>query len=320
MSGEVRVVASKLADGKEIALTNLKSLSITAELSSPAVSMSLSFAPDAPLSGLGAVKVYADNKLLFEGKTDSQKSTVLSSGVLMRLDARSAGALLLDNQAQPCVMLGAQLTSVFNRFIAPYGFLVYNPNKPDRSKYLPMYTVRSGMSEWDALIYFTRRVYGVTPYVIDSQVMLDRPWSGAPFTISNTGEGTPYTSITHTLTPYNVLSQVFLRDEMGFYSSVVNNSAAVHTKAVRKRYVIPPNEYVDSPAMDANQRIRRSMFDSEEAVVTLPGVIDAALGQDTRIRDRFLTLYNLMVVKREYLLDENGLVTRLTLKSSVYYD
>lgn len=316
MSANIKVVASQLSGG-EVALENLKSMRILTALDSPAQSFSASFAEDRLPPALGEVKAYEDGKLLFAGKIDSQRSTVGSEGVTLRLDARSAGAPLLDNQALPCVMLGAQVTTVFNRFIAPYGFILYNPN---RSSYLPMYTVRAGMSEWDALINFTRRVFGITPYVKDDQVMLERPRSGSPLTISNSGEGVPYSSITHTRTPYNVISRVVLRDEEGLYSSAVNNSSAAYLKAVRKRYVIPPSEYVDSPALDANQRIRRSMYEYEQAVVSLPGVVDAELARDVLIRDDYLRLSNLMVSEREYIADENGVITRLTLMSSIYYD
>lgn len=317
MSGAIKLVAVELNFNREIQLENPKSLRITASLDSPATAMSAVFAPGTPPAPLGAVRAYEDGKLLFEGKADSQKTTVSSGGIATMLEARSAGSLLLDNQAQPCVMLGANLTSVFNRFIEPYGFTL---SSPVRTGYLPMYTVRAGMSEWDAFVYFTKRVYGITPYVIYSQVMLQRPPSGArPFVISNSG-GAAFSAISHTLTPYNILSGVYLRDEAGFYSSVVNNSVAKRTGTVRKRYVVPPNEYMDKPALDANQRIRKSLFDSEEVVVTLPGVINLELGNEAQITDKLLTLYNLMAVKREYVVDGNGVVTRLTLRSSVYYD
>lgn len=317
MSATLKITASRLSDDRIITLSCIKNLTISATLESPVVSLAATLAPESALDGLGEIKVFENSKLLFEGKVDSQKSTISKDGITVDIDARSKAAALLDNQAQPCVLFGAQVSTVFKNHIAPYGFTLYNPNA---STYLPMYTVSAGESEWDALINFTRRAYKLTPYIEGSQVMMKRPPSGTPLLISNSGNGVSYTSISHTLTPYNVISQVYLRDAKGFYSSVVNNSAAAHTQSRRKRYITPPNEYMDLPALNANQKIRRSMFMSEELVAVLPGIVGAELARDVQINDRLITRYNLMVVGREHIVGNSGIFTRLTLRSSAYYD
>lgn len=315
MNTDFRVTASRLSGGEPLCFGNITDLRLYSSLDSPADSFSVVCAVDSFPGELGDIKLYADGKLLFSGKTDRQKHSLGTNGRLLTLEARSAGALPLDNQAQPCTLLNARLTTIFNKCIAPYGFSLYNPN---RSASLPLFTVRAGMSEWDALVNFARRVYNITPYVRDMQVMLERPFSESPLTISNSG-GLPYSRLTHLRTPYNMISKVVLRDENGNYSASVSNSAAAYAGVIRKRYVIPSNEYIGYAALDGNQRIKQSMFSCEQAEATLPGVIDAALGRDVVVKDGNFTLYNLMVSARELTCGKHGAETKLTLQNPVYY-
>lgn len=313
---DIKLVATPVGGGS-LEIKRLTGLRIVSGIDSPAASLSASLAPDSALPELLSVKAYDGNRILFDGKIDSQKTAVSKDGVTVTLDARDAGALLLDNQALPCVILRAQLGTVFSRFASAYGFAYYSA-RPDVS--IPKFTVRAGMSEWDVLANFSRRAYGVTPYVSASRVMFSRRGTNAPIVISNSGNGLRFSSISHTLSPYSVISRVYIRDENGFYSSMVNNPSAARTQASRKRYVIPTTEYASNIGLDANQRLRRSMFEFEQLAVTLPQVLDAALGQEAEVRDSLLSRYNLMITQREYIVDANGAVTRLTLASSVYYD
>lgn len=306
-----------LTGGGAMTVTSVTRLAVSAGIDSPAVSLSTEFAADTLLPEILSVKAYDGNRLLFEGQIDSQKSTVSRDGVLAAIDARDAGAFLLDNQALPCVMLYAQLGTVFSRFAQPYGFGYYCARA---AASIPMFTVRAGQSEWDALVNFSRRAYGVTPYIASSRVMFSRRSTGAALVISNSGDGLRFTSISHSFVPYSIVSKVYIRDDNGFYSLSVSNASAARTKTTRKRYVIPTTEYAGNVGLDANQRIRRSMFEYEQLVVTLPQVLDAPLGQEVEIRDALLRRFNLMIVGREVNVSPNGVVTKLTLKSSMYYD
>lgn len=313
---DVKLVATSVGGGA-LEIRQLTGLQIVSGIDSPAASLSASIAPASALPELLSVRAYDGGRLLFEGKLDSQRTVISKDGVTVTLDARDAGALLLDNQAMPCVILRAQLGTVFSRFASAYGFGYYCA-RPDVS--IPMFTVRAGMSEWDVIVNYSRRAYGITPYVSASRVMFSRRSTGAPVVISNSGNGLRFSSVSHTLSPYSVISRVYIRDENGFYSSTIDNPSAARTQASRKRYVIPSTEYASNIGLDANQRLRRSMFECEQLAVTLPQVLDAPIGQESEIRDSLLSRFNLMITKREYIMNANGAVTRLTLASSVYYD
>ena len=312
----MRAVATRLSDGREVPLEHAAQLQVTASLSTPARSMSGSFVVARPPGKLGAVRVYGEGGLLFDGSVDRQQVALSQKGMLLEVEARSKGALLLDNEALPCALANVHLGAVFSRFIAPYGFVCYNPN-PSRT--LSIYTVRGGSSEWEALCGFTRRAWGITPYVDGDMVCVASPGSGSALTISNSGGGTAFSKLEQAYIPYKMISQVILRDEWGNYSAAVSNASAPYHGVRRKRYVIPSTEFVDSPALDANQRIRRSMLESEQVVATLPGLVPAKIGQPVQVLDKAFMLYNLLVRELMWQQDSDGVVTRLWLASSVYY-
>lgn len=314
MSVNINVTAYNASGFAIDMLDNLKSLSIKATMDSPAESLSAVFAPKKPLGEIFAVVAYDSNGALFTGAVDSQISAVSVGGVTMRIDARSRGAYLLDNQAAPTVYIGIPMNVVFSSFIAPYGFTLYNPN---RNLSLPVFTVGASASEWDVLVDFAQRAYGVTPYVTGTQVNLARRPGQSSIVI---GGDKAYTSVTHTLTPYNIISRVYLRDETtGRYPSYIANTYQSAVNARRKRYMSVPNEYSYNRSFDPVKRIRQSMFEYESVTAELPGIINAELGQNARIADGFMSKSGLMVSEREYLMNETGIFTRLTLANPAYY-
>jgi hypothetical protein len=317
---EVTVTATR-ADGSSLVLEGLKGLSIAASLETPAVSLAASFAPRVFLGreeAFSGVSVRSGGELLFEGMPDIKKDTLSHSGALTELEARSAAAALLDNQARPGQMLNPSAATVFKHYIAPYGFSLLAPKK---AATLPLYTVYAGMSEWEAFTAFVRRVHRVTPYVSGSRVVIQRPYAGAaPLRVSNTGGGARFSSLVREQVPYNIISTVYLRGADGVYTSAMHNAAAQSRGIRRKRFVTPPNEYVNDLRFDAAMRIRRSMFLSERVTVELPGLHSAELGADAAVEDASLMAGGLLVAKREYILGESGLVTRLVLQDAMYYD
>ena len=309
------VTAVKLLDGKTIPLSHVLQISVLSSLASPAQSLYVESVVDNFPGELGEICVTCDAQTVFCGQVDRQVSSLSSRGRILTIEARSKGAFLLDNEAVPCTMTNVNISAVFSRFIAPYRFLLYHPS-PGRT--LPAYTVHKGVSEWEALTGYTLRVYGRTPYVIGDQVMLDRPRSAVPLSVG--GAGAPYQEIAHTHFPYRIVSKVVLRDIDGYYRSAVNNSAAADYGIQRKRYVIPASEFIDSPGLDANQRIRRSMLEKESVRITLPGIVMAHIGQEVEIADPNFRLYNLMVYECAWKQSAKGIVTILTLMSTIYYD
>jgi hypothetical protein len=304
-----------------VTLEGLKSLRVEASLETPAVSLYAVFAPRGFLGREEAwreVSVRHGNALLFEGAPDVKKDSLSAKGAITELEARSSAAALLDNQARPGQMLNPTAATVFKHYVAPYGFSLLTPKKLPA---LPLYTIHAGMSEWDAFTGFVRRTYRVTPYVVGKTVAIQRPGAGAaPFRVSNAGGGAKFSALTREQIPYNVISSVYLRGPDGVYSSAMHNAAAESRGIRRKRFVTPPNEFMNDLRFDASMRIRRSMFLAERITAELPGVHSVELGADAAVEDAALRAGGLVVSKKEYLLGESGLFTRLTLQNAMYYD
>lgn len=309
------VTVTTLVDGKTMPLPHLLQISILSSVTSPAQSLYLEAAIPRFPGELGEVIVHHGAQTVFRGQVDRQVSSFSAKGQVLTVEARSKGALLLDNEAVPCTMTNVNLSAVFSRFIAPYQFVLYNPS-PGRT--LSLYTVHKGRSEWQALMGYTLRVYGRTPYVVGDQVMIDRPRSISPLRIG--GAGLPYHELSHTHAPYHMLSKVVLRDMDGYYRSAVANSSASYYRVQRKRYVIPASEFMDQPGLDANQRIRRSMLEKESVRITLPGIVSATIGQEVAITAEHTQLDNYIIQELTWKQSAEGIVTILTLVSSVYYD
>lgn len=309
------VTALRLDGGPRMTLDAVTALTVNDSLTSPAAAMRCTAAVASLPGELGGVTVSAGGKTLFTGAVDRQVSSLSKEGRLLRLEARSRGALLLDNEALPCTMTNVRLSAVFNTFIAPYGFTLYSPGD---GRYLAAYTVHKGQSEWDALTGYTRRAYGHTPYLRSNAVVVGPPRSASILTIGRGGY--PFSALEHEVTPYSVISKVVLRDADGRYTSAVNNSGAGYYGVWRKRYVIPANEYMDAAGLDANQRIRRSMLGKERVTVTLPGLVGAEPGQEARVLGEGLALHGLMVEELTWRMDQNGIKTTLGLVAGRYYD
>jgi hypothetical protein len=294
---------------------------IAASVETPAVCLSAVFAPpffSSHEEAWRSVCVRYGELLLFEGAPDIKKDTLTAKGALTELEARSAAAALLDNQARPGQMVNPTAATVFKHYIAPYGFSLFVPKK---AASLPLYTIYAGMSEWDAFVAFVRQVHRVTPYVAGSLVAIQRPYAGAaPFIISNSGGGAAFSALTREQIPYNIISSVYQRGQDGIYATAMHNAAAQSRGIRRKRFVTPPNEYINDLRTDAAARIRRSMYLAERIIADLPGVHDAELGANAAVEDRALRATGLIVSKKEFILGESGLITRLTLQNAMYFD
>lgn len=309
------VTAKRLADGKTIALDKLMQIRVTSTLSSPAQGLSLEAVVDSFPGELGQITVQESNRTIFTGTVDSQTESISVSGRRVRIDARSKAALLLDNEAVPSNLVSGRLSTVFNRFIAPYGFSLYNTRG---NRALPLYVVNKGLSEWEAFSNFVRRAYGCTPHVMGNQVVIGRPGANTALVVG--GAGLPYTRLEHTFAPYNMISKIVLRDADGYYRSAVHNSRAAYYGVQRKRYIIPATEFIDAPGLDGNQRLRRSMLRLNTVTVELPGIVQALLGQEIRLVGENLDLSSLIAEEIVYNQDQNGITTTLSLVRSIYYE
>ena len=254
----------------------VKEAEVALTADSPAMGFAGTFATDAFAGELGEIEVLLNGKPLFWGRVDRQQNRLTGAGHRVMVEARSRGALLLDNEAEPRSFASVGWDTIFGKHALPYGFVA---GAYDKSKTLLNYTVPKGASEWEALAGWIYRVYGGMPCLQENQILMKRPDSPYALVVSNRGKGIPFTALTQSVTPYRMISDIFLRDREGYYTTVARSSKAAELLVRRKRYEIPQTEFTAFAVWDANRRLEESAAEGFSVTVEIPLAIEAALGQ-----------------------------------------
>jgi len=304
-------------NGSQIHLPAPTRMEIVRSLDSPAANISVSFPMEIRPADLLSVRISSGLNILFDGRVDEQSFSLSSAGGILTVEARDRAAGLLDNEAKPQTLWGANLTTMFSRLVRPYGFELRS-SFPSRT--LPEFTITRGMSEWDAFAAFVTLLHGARTHVEGRHVAIGRPSPGAPIVFSNSRQNAvSYSSLIHRRIPYRMISRIFLRDAEGMYSSFVRNPAAAAHGVSRTRYIIPPGEFEDNSALSANQRITRAQYQSDETVLRCPGLYFALPGRAASVEDSAFSQQNQMVDTVRHLVSSAGISTEFTLRSWVYY-
>lgn len=298
--------------GLPVSLGNVLSLTLVGSLESPAVSARIILAQEQEPSLPERLDISREDTLLFSGAVDAFHYTTSSSGRLLTIEARSPGALLLDNEAKPTTLWGATLGTIFSRYCAPYGFSLLQGTQ---SHSLPLFSIYKGSSCWEVLCRFSALLSDEVPFVRGTQVFLGSTPVEKPLMFSTDGtQGIPYTALRHTQTPYNILSDITLRGEDGSYRTRIVNPTAVSAGIRRSRYHIPASEWQDNPVRNAHQRLGESLSRSEEWVLTLPGILPVSVGQPATLLDGGASLSRLVIQRWEQQVSSAGLFTVVTLR------
>ena len=304
-------------DGRRQSLKNCIRLELVRGLDSPADGFRASFAADKILPDIKGIEAYIENTPLFEGTVDEQEYSISARGRVLSLEARGLGALVLDNEARPRTLWGANLTTMFSLLLKPYGLRLYN-KMPHAA--LPVFTIFKGMSEWEAFADFSSRLHNIRPYLRGDLVIVGRPDSGRRLVFSNGNKNAiKFCALTHRRSPHEIISKIYLRDAEGYYSSSVQNSAAQRLGIQRERFLIPAGEYATAPHTDANLKIRRSHYKSSAVVLRCPGFVSAEPGWEAAVEDEAISRQNLLVEELRYSMDDSGIFTEFTLRDWLYY-
>lgn len=221
-----------------------------------------------------SVEAWVGDKMIFQGICDQQSWQIGQSGEKFTIEARSRGALLLDNEALPQVYVQASPQEIFYRHLAPYGF-----QNAIASKSRISFCVTKGMNEWEVFAGFCQRATGKRPYVQGNQVLISRQ-SGRIHIIDPQVD--PVQNMTYRVRRFSVISKVLLRDEEGCYSTQIINQEAQGLGIERKRYLIPSPQWAQ-PTADADKKMEQSMEHREGWEVELAGFFDWQLGEPAQI-------------------------------------
>lgn len=266
------------------------------------------------------VEVWNGNERLFRGITDEQSVTENDTGRRLKLIARSKGALLLDNEAYPGTHQNCDLEDIFDEHIRPYGFAFLDT---ESCPFFNHYSILKGTSEWEAFFRFYRNSNLGTPYVDqnDHVVCKLHPHTGVTHKISNrNNHALHYSSLKLVNNRYSPITQFFIRDDDGCYSSTYENHD-LNLGLTRKRYLIPSSEYAgfeNSGWNEAEVRIARSMLGKHVVTVTVPGYQKAAVCDRVNLDWKLKSFPSLFVFSLRWKLSAAGVSTTFTLLDPQY--
>ena len=128
------------------------------ELDVPADSLSLNCAYDGEIFNQGdRLSAYDGDTLIFDGQLDELSRIHSGSGVLLSLCARSAAAVLLDNEAEPLSYRNPTAVLMYYKHLKPFGL---TDVEYDLTPILGYMRIDKGMTQWQAVERFCKIRYG----------------------------------------------------------------------------------------------------------------------------------------------------------------
>lgn len=258
--------------GDRYTLANPLSVSLVRTLESPAQSLSITLpmaAGNLPGAAVGAA-VRRGGTQVFTGFCDQQTAREDRSGRTFTVQARSRGALALDNEALPQTYYSITTSELFRRHLRPYGFTRL---EVPREVELGIFTVPKGMCEWEVFSAFCNQAYGRAPIVGEGERVIVEPRETAPTAVVTNRPGRAglrYLSAEDILRRASSISEMLVRDKQGNYSRLLENPFGNPWQVQRRRYIIPAAEYATVPLADGYQRFLEAQRGTHTAEVVLP--------------------------------------------------
>lgn len=255
---------------------------------------------------------------LFTGFVD--ETTIISGpeGRRLKILARSKGARLIDNEALPQTYHNPTLSQLYLRHIEPYEF--YDGFETDVETESLLYLVPKGTSEWEAFANFFRNAASGTAYLDDDDQIIcmnQRP-TPTKHTFNNAiPTASHYSSVSITNNMYAPISKFVIRDDDGLYSSVYDNPHTANmTKLMRKRYLIPLEQYTLTPGggrLDAILRSIRSMLGMFVVTLTCPGLLQVKRAEHVDLNTGHEQYSSLFVMQVRHKITSAGAITIITM-------
>lgn len=286
--------------------------------SSPAVSFSARLLVDTFPEELLGMRLMLDGRVVFEGLSDRQSSTVDENGATLELEARSNGSYLLDNEALPATYTNVSLRELGRRYLTDYGIYRFGFNDRVNLRY---FTVRKGLSDWEAVVKFCAQAFGRRPYLTADGELRLQPRNARRRTVSNTEDAAlRFLSASRINDRSRIISKVLIRDKNGFYPTEVLNPQSEQFVVRRKRYYSPPSQYEGSHGQDARDILRRSMLEKDMVKIALADAPDVQVGDELRLRSPQLNTDYMTVIETVLRADRSGLRTEVELIDPQYVD
>lgn len=280
------------------------------ELDVPADSLVLSCVYDSEVFDKGnRIAAFDGDELIFEGQLDELSRIHRDTGVALKLCARSAAAVLLDNEAEPLSYRNPTAALMYFKHLKPFGF---TDVEFDQTPILGYMSIDKGMSQWQTVEKFCKIRYGSKLRVSGSGKVYLRGCKSDKKVKFGVG-GIKYYSIKENKCRHKLISEVKLKvsKTAGYLSTMINpNPESKYVKRVRYVNVSAENNTIST----ADNIIERSNSDSRYIKLTFKECITDILGASAEIKDEsFGELRGLTVRAISYVFSQNGEFTTVVL-------
>lgn len=280
------------------------------ELDVPADSILLSCVYDNEIfENARSVSAYNGDELVFTGQIDELSRYRSDKGTALRISARSAAAVLLDNEAEPLSYRNPTSSLMFRKHLKPLGF---SDVEYDQVPIIGVFRIDKGMSQWQALERFCKLRYGSKLRVSGSGKVYLKGFRNGKKVKFGSG-GIEYYSFEENNRRHKLISEIKLKvsGTAGYLSKMANPNPAC-SGIKRARYV---NTFAENNSLStADDIIERGNLESHCVKLVIGGCVPDILGAAAEIVDvDFGGIDNLVVRKIHYTFSKKGEFTTVVL-------
>lgn len=295
--------------GREIITPYPLTMSVSVDEKVPADSLNVEF-PYVETDELCEITVLNDDRTVFHGIVDEEEKVIYRDGEYLRISARSLAALLLDNEAMPCVYDHPTAGFIYERYVAPFGIKCADL---DDAVSISEQTIAKGASCWSVLKNFCIASYATPPRISSDGVLYMKGLQERERIRFGKG-GVSYLRISELNKRSAELSAVRVKTENpGNYNLCVSNKDAQKRGIKRERYL---NALLsDSPMRCADMMLRNGADKAYSLKLRCLGCLLGAEGSIAELDDPVLgERTGLYVSSLQYRLTANGEYTDVRLK------
>lgn len=231
------------------------------------------------------------------------------NGLALKLCARSAAAVLLDNEAEPLSYRNPTAVLMYYKHLKPFGL---TDVEYDLTPILGYMRIDKGMTQWQAVERFCKIRYGSKLRISGSGKVYLKGFKSDK-KVKFGGNGIKYYSIKENKCRHKLISEVKLKvsKTAGYLSTMKNpNPESEYVKRVRYVNASAENNTIGT----ADNIIERGNFDSRYIKLKFKGCVTDILGASAEIEDAvFGKLSGLTVRAISYDFSQNGEFTTVVL-------
>lgn len=274
-------------DNHKFYFENILDFNVSSNIQSPATQLAITFISNSICCPkFTNIKLKYKGYNIFNGKIDEQVISKTPKGIIVKIFARSAAYLLLDNQAQPQMYNHISLNDILLKHIYPYGFTFNCNTHSILSAYLPNFTVFTGISEWSVFKTFTTQALNLFPFILNNNnIYLSNSFPSSKLIISNNSTSANnisstlfnYFSIAVNTKNFGIISDVFIKQPDNSFAHITN-SLALNKNIKSKRF-----SNISASKIKNTLTLQNKKYFSVS--VSLPNIIPTSAGHTIAVID-----------------------------------